>query len=126
VRCTRKRTLTNPIDDLFKAMLVMVKQVPQTKSGLEIESSNADSVAVLTFQALTHSVLEAIATMAQVRVKDLFPCKQMRRAPLRANPLTGVMLLASAVSSMETNGVGFDYQNLWNAASRSVLRDVSA
>jgi hypothetical protein len=51
---------------------------------------------------MTYVPLEAITAMTRFPVQDTFPCRQKRREPLEANPISGMVMLSYAVSSTAT------------------------
>lgn len=87
----------------------MMKQVLQAKSSLKKNSRDFDQSVRRSRTAFTHTPLETIPAMTEVKVQDLVPFKGKRCEPLRACTCRGIVVLWNAVSSMAPSREEFGF-----------------
>jgi hypothetical protein len=98
------------VEDLWRTILFMMKQMQEGKSTLTHESINIDPSLLHSRKAVRHHIPDAIATMTQARAPDLFPCNQKRRVPLQSYPRMDDNPLWSAFSLMASKRGGFVFR----------------
>ena len=76
LRCKCQRMRFHSIGGFWNAILTMTKQVPEGKFIPENKSRKIDLSTTRSRIAVTHSLLQAIAAIAQVRVNHLFHLKR--------------------------------------------------
>jgi hypothetical protein len=88
--------LSRSIEGVWHTILPMMKQVAEREFRLAKEPRNFDPCSLTSYDAGTHSPLEAIAAMPGFLVKDPCPWKAKRRARPGAYPERRLMLQSRA------------------------------
>jgi len=117
-RCIRECTQFRSIADLRNAMVLMMEQLPETRSKLENGSRNFGLSTLPSCETVTHTLLESIARMTPVLVPNPFPSRQKRREPRKQRTASyGTLLLWNAVSPMSAKRQAFVFRMQWTIRS---------
>lgn len=107
VRCMHKCTLLHSREDLWNAILSIMKHAAEAKSVWENKSRTVDISRLHSGEAVTHAPWAANDMMTGFGVQDPFRFKKMKLEPLGAYPVRGAALLWNAISSMAMKSGGF-------------------